>query len=176
MSYTWTSTFRSLFDRCAAKHREGNSDFESWFSSADLAFLASIGCKDREFFDFVDDHCRYGDEGPTFEVALLVAAARRDYFLVIQKGQPSSHVVTPDQLPAKSLAVDGLVWLPRILVKARAKLRGEMDPDTMYGCGGDRQFLSSHDIHPADFLRTVWAAGDDDQMVIDYVKRGGKPA
>jgi hypothetical protein len=45
-----------------------------------------------------------------------------------------------------------------------------MDPDTMFGCGGDRAFLSKYDIHPADFLRVVWAAGDDDQKILAYVK------
>jgi hypothetical protein len=54
--------------------------------------------------------------------------------------------------------------------KARAKLRGEMDPDTMYGCGGDRAFFAQHNVHPADLLRVTWAAEDDDQKIIDYVK------
>jgi hypothetical protein len=40
----------------------------------------------------------------------------------------------------------------------------------MYCCGGDRAFLSKHDIHPADFLRVVWAAGDDDQKILEHVK------
>lgn len=173
MNYIWTTTFRHLFDRCAALYRKGNTDYSAWFSSSDQAFLASIGCKPREFFDFIEDHCAY-DDGPSYENALLVASARRDYFLAVQKGVPSSHVVKPDTLPAKSAAVDGIVWLPRLIVKARAKLRGEMDPDTMYGCGGDRQFFTTHDIDPADFLRTVWAAGDDDQKVIAFVKARGK--
>ncbi len=174
MSYSWTATFRTLFDRCADAYRAGNRAYENWYTDADLAFLSSIGCKPRELFDFVEDHCASGGKEPDFETALLVTAARRDYFLVVQKGQPSTHVVTPDQLPAKTSEIQGIVWLPRILAKARAKLCGEMDPDTMYGCGGDRKFLSTHDIHPADFLRTVWAAGDDDQKVIDFVKRGGQ--
>jgi hypothetical protein len=41
----------------------------------------------------------------------------------------------------------------------------------MYSCGGDRKFLRSHDIHPADFLRAVWAAGDDDSKAAAYVRR-----
>ena len=62
-------------------------------------------------------------------------------------------------------------YLPRILKKARHKLRGELDPDIMFGCGGDRNFLSSHgDIHPADFLRNVWAAGDDDAKIVAYLR------
>ena len=170
--YSWPTTFRQLFDRCVTQHRSGNTNQDSWYGAEDRAFLASIGYTGQEFFDFVDDHCRYGGD-PSFETALLVAAARRDYFLVIQKGVPSTHIVKPETLPAKTAEVDGIVWLPRILVKARAKLRGEMDPDTMFGCGGDRMFLSKYNIHPADFLRVVWAAEDDDQKVIHYVKKSG---
>jgi hypothetical protein len=171
MSYSWASAFSELFNRCAARHRAGDTRFEGWFSAEDKAFLASIGYKGQEFFDFVDDHCRYGGD-PSLETSLLVAAVRRDYFLVEQKGQFSDKIVTPDQLPPKPAALDGIRWLPRIIVKARAKLRGEMDPDTMYGCGGDRGFLSENNIHPADFLRVVWAAGDDDQRVLQYVRNG----
>ena len=90
--------------------------------------------------------------------------------MTVQRGEPSTHVVTPADLPAKTAELGGFAWLPRIIAKARAKLRGEMDPDIMYGCGGDRAFLSKIDIHPADFLRVVWAAGDDDQKVLQYVK------
>ncbi len=64
-----------------------------------------------------------------------------------------------------------MAYLPRILAKGRAKLRGELDPDLMFGCGGDRRFFKNHgDIHPADFLRHVWAAGDNDQKVADWIK------
>ncbi len=168
--YLWDSYFVELFDACVDEYDEGNRDFESWFSDEDQEFLRSIGCREREFFDFVEDNVTSGGENPTAITALLVAAVRRDYFLTIQKGVPSTRIVAPSELPAKTAELDGIVWLPRILVKARAKLRGEMDPDTMFGCGGDRAFLEKFDIHPADFLRVVWAAGDDDTKVLAYVK------
>lgn len=168
-NYTWETTFRRLFDWGLKQFQAGKADPSTWFSPADKAFLASIGYKEQEFFDFVDDHYRYND-GPTPETALLVAAVRRDYLRTIQKGVTSTKTVSPKDLPAKAASVDGIVWLPRLIAKARAKLRGEMDPDTMYGCGGDRAFFAEHDIHPADLLRVVWAAGDDDQKIIDYVK------
>ncbi|MDB6028134.1 MAG: hypothetical protein JWM68_4357 [Verrucomicrobiales bacterium] len=41
----------------------------------------------------------------------------------------------------------------------------------MYLCGGDRPFLKSVNVEPADFLRVVWSAGDDNQKVIDYVRQ-----
>ena len=106
----------------------------------------------------------YGD-------VLLIASARRDYFRVIQKGKPTGHTIRTADLPPKDAAVAGFVWLPRIIPKARAKLCGEMPPDLMYGCGGDRAFLKKVNIHPADFLRFVWSARDDDQKIIEYVKR-----
>lgn len=168
--YTWDSYFVEMFDSCVDEYDAGNLDFEEWFSDEDLDFLKSIGCREREFFDFIEDNVTSGGEDPTAITALLVAAVRRDYFLTIQKSIPSERIVAASELPAKTADLEGIVWLPRIIVKARAKLRGEMNPDTMYGCGGDRAFLGKYDIHPADFLRVVWAAGDDDQKILAYVK------
>lgn len=169
---TWDTTFRELFERCSKLHLGGDTRAVSWFKEADKAFLDGIGYTTQEFFDFVDDHCRYGVEGPTLETSLLVAAVRRDYFRVVQKSERTGKTVPPSALPPKPAAVDGIPWLPRLIVKARAKLRGEMDPDTMYGCGGDRAFFEQHRLHPADFLRVTWAAGDDDQKIIDFAKTG----
>ncbi|MBL9118064.1 MAG: DUF5069 domain-containing protein [Verrucomicrobiaceae bacterium] len=169
MSYSWATEFCDLFGRCVDRHRAGETSFANWFGAGDKALLESIGYTEQEFFDFVDDHCRYGGD-PSVETALLVAAVRRDYFNVVQQGKRSGKVVPPSELPPKPAMMDGIPWLPRVMAKARAKLRGEMDPDTMYGCGGDRQFFTSHDIHPADFLRVVWAAGDDDARILNFVK------
>jgi len=168
-SYTWSTRFLQLFAVCESRFRNGDRDFTGYFTPDDLAFLTSIGSKPREFFDFVEDHVNYGDPNP--ETALLVASVRRDYLKVIQHGQLSTVETTPDQLPPKPEALDGIPWLPRLIAKARIKLRGEMDPEIMYGCGGDRQFFAKYDIHPADFLRTVWAAGDDDTKILAYVKK-----
>ncbi len=167
--YTWSTRFLTLFAACSARFERGDTDFSGYYGAEDLAFLSSIGCKPREFFDFVEDQANYGD--PRAEVALLIAAVRRDYLLVMQHGQLSARETTPDQLPPKVEAVEGIPWLPRLIAKARLKLKGEMDPEIMYGCGGDRQFFIKYDIHPADFLRTVWAAGDDDARIIAHVKR-----
>jgi hypothetical protein len=166
----WNDTFLALYDRCAATYQSGNTDFQSYYSANDLAFLASIGCQPREFFDFVEDFCGEGE--PSSSTALLVAAARRDYFLTVQLGKTSEKVLTRDDIPTFGEELDGYAYLPRILAKARAKLRGELDPDLMYGCGGDRNFLSRNgQIHPADFLRHVWACGDDDQKLAKWVKQ-----
>jgi Domain of unknown function (DUF5069) len=165
----WNETFEQLFESCAAQHRMGNFDYETGYSASELAFLISIGCKPREFFDFVEDFVGEGTPAPS--TALLVAAARRDYFLVVQKGQASTHEITHDELPNFGEELGGMKYLPRILKKARAKLRGELDPDMMYGCGGDRNFLNKNgQIHPADFLRAVWACGEDDAKLAAWVK------
>jgi len=168
-SYSWDAEFTALFDRCVAQYRGGNHDFTRYYSADDSSFLAGIGCQPREFFDFVEDHCDGGE--PTPGTALLVAAARRDYFLTIQHGQKRATVLQPDDLPPKpDASLGGIPWLSRILAKARAKLRGELHPDIMYGCGGDRKFLEEHGVHAADFLRAVWGAGDDDRNVLEWLK------
>ena len=174
-SYIWASEFRDLFDRCVTKYKKGGGNFEAWFDSADLEFLAAIGCRPRELFDFVEDHCNAEGGEPGRETALLIASARRDYFQVVQVGVPGTKTVLPSELPPKPAEMDGIPWLPRIIAKAEAKLRGEMDPDTMFGCGGDRAFCRKHQLHPADFLRVVWAARGDTAKIVHFVKTG-KPA
>jgi hypothetical protein len=164
--YYWNERFLALFRRCLEQYDRGNTNYNSWYSEDDLTFLRAIGCKPRELFDFVEDHSPEMPES----TALLVAAVRRDYFVHIQGGKPGRNEVKPEDLPPKPEAVAGIPWLPRIIAKAKAKLRGEMHPDIMFGCGGDRAFLTKFDIHPADFLRVVWAAEDNDQKVIDFVK------
>ena len=72
-------------------------------------------------------------------------------------------------LPAKTDEARGIAWLPRIIPKAKAKLRGELPPDTMFCCGGDRNFFRTNDIHPSEFLRVVKDAGDDEETIIDWV-------
>jgi hypothetical protein len=80
-------------------------------------------------------------------------------------------VITANDIPTFGEALEGIHYLPRLLAKARAKLRGELDADVMFGCGGDRKFFRDHgEIHPADFLRQVWAAGAEDAEVAAFVR------
>jgi hypothetical protein len=165
----WNDQFLDLFRSCLNKFNNGNTDFNSYYTKEDLSFLSSIGYKPREFYDFVED---LGDEGvPSESTALLLASVRRDYFLVVQEGQHSDKEMTRDSLPTFGDTLADITYLPRIIAKARAKLKGELDPDIMYSCGGDRKFLKDHgDIPPADFLRNVWAAETDDLKIANYVK------
>lgn len=167
--YHWDSAFLELFERCCNRCRSGDLDYTRYYSATDLAFLDELGYKPREFFDFVEDNIDGAGEEPTASTALLVAAVRRDYWHHVMKRVPSDKVLLPGDLPGREEELAGHAWLPRILAKARAKLRGELDPEIMYGCGGDRLFLRRHDIHPADFLRVVWAAGSDDSKVVDFI-------
>lgn len=169
----WNDRYLTLFDRSTASYRSGEKNFENHYTGEDLAFLCTIGCRPREFFDLVEDFCDEGEPSPS--TAVLVAAVRRDYFLTVQHGvSPAANtpLLTRETVPGFGLELDGMPYLPRILAKARAKLRGGLDPDLMYGCGGDRNFLHKHgDIHPADFLRHVWAVGDDTAKLVNWIKR-----
>jgi hypothetical protein len=167
--YHWPEQFKAVYDSALNRYHRGERNPQKLFSKSELEFLVSIGCTAQELFDFIDDGVRYGE--PNFETTLLTTAVRRDYFLLEQKGIPSKKVVSMDSLPPKREEVDGIAWLPRLIVKARVKLRGEMPADLMYGCGGDRPFLRSMNVELAEFLRLVWLYGDDDRKIIDYVKK-----
>jgi hypothetical protein len=168
-NYDWHERFKQVYDAGLARYHKGERNPPRLFGKNELEFLASIGCSAQELFDFIDDGVRYSE--PSFETTLLTSAVRRDYFLLVQNGVPSANVISMDDLPSKKDEVDGIAWLPRLIVKARVKLRGEMPPDLMYGCGGDRPFLRSMNVELAEFLRLVWLCGDDDRKIIDYVKR-----
>lgn len=166
---TWNDQFLALFRRCVTQYENGNGDFHSYYQPEDLEFLRSIGYKPRELFDFVEDLVDSGE--PTESTALLVAAVRRDYFLTIQKGELSGKETSADDIPARGDSLEGIAYLPRIIAKAEAKLRGELHPDLMFSCGGDRGFLRENgDIHPADFLRHVWAADGDATHIVAYLR------
>lgn len=165
----WPTQFREVYDRGVAAWPAGRRSPRTMFDGADTAFLAGLGCSTQELFDFVDDCLRYGE--PDFATTLEVTAIRRDYFLNVLGGKSTGHTAAMADLPAKSDAVDGIAWLPRLIVKARLKLRGEMPADLMYGCGGDRPFLLGMNLTLGKFLILVRDAGDDDRRIIDAVKK-----
>jgi len=170
MSHTssdWEQQFSELFKQSVEKYRKGHQKAQGLVDAQGQSFLKSIGHTEQEFFDLVEDSS--GGE-PTLETVLKMAAVRRDYFLQEQKGKPSSHQISMDKLPAKDAQVDGIVWLPRIIPKAEAKLRGEMPPELMYGCGGDRHFFKTNNIDAAEFLKKVWKAKGNQSEIIAWVK------
>jgi hypothetical protein len=165
----WEPEFRAVYDRGVQAWKGGRRTARTMFTPTDVAFLATLGCSAQELFDFIDDAQVYGDLD--YATTLAVTALRRDYFFDVQHGQPSGHTATMASLPAKTAAVDGIAWLPRLIAKARLKLRGEMPDDLMYGCAGDRPFLKQMRNDLPTFLRLVWESGDDDRRIVDTVKR-----
>lgn len=167
--YDWPIEFRRVYEAGQKRYAGGERVPEKLFTKGELEFLNAIGCTAQEMFDFIDDLARYGE--PAFETVLLTQSVRRDFFMVEQGGVHSNHRISMDDLPSKKDEVDGIAWLPRLIQKARAKLRGEMPADLMYGCGGDRPFLREMNVELSEFLRLVWSAEEDDRKIIDYVKR-----
>ena len=170
-SYNWTSQVKPLYDKALSLYQAGHRDPQTLFDAQEVETLKGIGASAMELYDFAEDA-----DSLDWETALLILSARRDYFLVMQKGVHSAHRLTLADFPAKTAELGGIPWLPRIIQKALGRLRGELPLDLMYCCGGDRAFLRQFDLHPADFLREVWAADGDEQKMLAYVKRGGKPA
>ncbi|MBI3870458.1 MAG: DUF5069 domain-containing protein [Verrucomicrobia bacterium] len=171
----WTEEFRTVYAAAKKSYGQGADSPDAMFDSEAKAFLSSIGCSPRELFDLVEDGCRFGE--PDFATSLELADIRRDYFLNTQKGVASVHPIDMDRLPPKSARLAGIRWLPRIIEKARAKLRGEMPEELMYCCGGDRDFLRGAGMTAAEFLRLVRDCGDDTERVVAaVVQKAGRRA
>ncbi len=167
--YDFADRFRALYDKAVKLYASGQTGAGTYFSADEAAYLAANGLTAQNLYDYAEDHHDCGEPG--YDRALAIELIRRDYFLNAQGGQPSGRSIDPAALPAKADAVQGISWLPRIIPKAKAKLRGELPPTLMYSCGGDRAFFKQHDIHPAEFLSLVWRNLDDDAATIAWVRR-----
>ena len=170
--YNYQKQLLQVWEKAVSLYQDGNRESDTYFNEEDSAFLASIGASAQEVYDFAEDYVQSGE--PDFTTFALVQHQRRAYFIERQQGVASSVIINPDNFPAKSDEIRGISWLPRIIPKAKAKLRGELDSDTMYGCGGDRDFMRTHDIHLAEFLSVVWAYENDDEKIIDWVENRSK--
>ena len=168
-SYLWTRTLREIYDKAVQLYKEGNRDLESYFSADETAFLSSIGLRPINLFDYAEDMNSYGE--PDWNTVLLMAAARRDYFLYHQQRVTITTVTEADTLPPKPESLSGIPWLPRIIKKAQCFLEGGLCHEIMYCCAGDRRFLKEHDLHPADFLRIVWASDGDQEKILSYFRK-----
>ncbi|MEI6323101.1 MAG: hypothetical protein WCP60_08380 [bacterium] len=171
-SYLWTQQLRPIYDKAVELYRGGNRDLETYFTVEEKTFLASIGVRPINLYDYAEDMVGYGE--PDWNTVLLIIAARRDYFLYHQHGVTASSVTEAAELPPKTEELEGIPWLPRIIAKANCFLKGGLCHEIMYGCGGDRRFLKEHDLHPADFLRSIWASGGDKGKVLTFVRRSRK--
>ena len=165
--YDFPQHFRALYDHAVARYREGRRGAETYFDSDQSAWLAANGLSAQALYDYAEDEVAQGEPG--YDHALAIELVRRDYFLNAQHGHGSTHVADPATWPGKDAAIDGIEWLPRIIPKALAKLRGELPSSMMYCCGGDRRFFKAHDILPAEFLALVWRHQDDPPAIINWV-------
>lgn len=164
---TFPQDFRAVYDHAVALYAKGQRGADSFFDARQKALLAANGLTAQHVYDYAEDHVSAGEPG--YEQALVIELVRRDYFLNVQGGRPSTTVLDEASLPAKSAAVRGIEWLPRLIPKGRAKLRGELPSSLMYCCGGDRRFFRTHDILPAEFLALLWRHEQDDAAVVEWV-------
>lgn len=165
--YEFPLRFRAIYDKAVDLYAKGRRDSASFFSADETAFLNANGITAQNLFDYTEDHNNYGEPG--FEHALAIETVRRDYFLNAQGGRGLVTLIDEAKLPAKTEAVKGIEWLPRLIPKAKAKLRGELPASLMYCCGGDRGFFKEHDILPAEFLALVWRHLHDDNAIVNWV-------
>ncbi len=131
MSNDWRKEFRELFFAGADRQQHGAQSPATMFETDEVEFLDSIGCSAQELFDFADDYVHCGDVN--YDDIEAIQSVRLDFFKDHLKGQPASRPMSVDDFPAKAAEVDGIPWLPRLITKARAKLRGELPADLMYG-------------------------------------------
>jgi hypothetical protein len=168
--YTFPQRFQAAYDKAVALYAGGQRGADTFFTAEEKQFLALNGITPQHVYDYAEDHNGYEGE-PGLLLALGIEHVRRDYFLNVQGGRASAVKLDEATLPEKSEAVRGITWLPRLLPKARAKLRGELPPSLMYCCGGDRRFFKEHDILPAEFLALVWRHEKDDNAIVEWVVR-----
>lgn len=165
--YDFADQFRALYEKAVKQYAAGQRGAETFFDANEKAFLAANGINSQHLYDYAEDHNNGGEPG--YDRALAIELIRRDYFLNAQHGHASTRVLDESSLPPKDAAVQDISWLPRIIPKTKAKLRGELPPSLMYSCGGDRRFFKEHDIHPAEFMSIVWRHENDDAAIIAWV-------
>ncbi len=167
----WNDKFMSMFTEMVARfHTQKPAVGEQFVLPHEQELLSSIGCTPQEMYDYVEDYAQLGDPSPG--TILLIAAARRSFFLTVQRGMGGAAQLRETDLPRPEETLQDISYLPRIIRKAEAKLYGTLPSGTMFYCANDRAFLREHgDIHPADFLYVVWGAHGDRQKVISYVLR-----
>ena len=167
MNFNYQKELVRIWEKGVDLYQNGNTEADNFPISDDLPFLHNIGLNKMDIFDYVEDWICEGT--PDLATFLLIHDIRRGFFIEEQKGIHSEKKLSSQDLPGKHEEIEGIVWLPRIITKASAKLRGELPTETMFCCGGDRAFLQKNDIHPAEFLRITQKAGDQDEIIIQWV-------
>ncbi len=165
----WNDRFMALFkDAVERYHLHPQTVAERFFLPEEQEFLDGIGSSAAEMYAYVQEYATQGEPSPS--TLLLIAAARRSFFLTQQKGiHGHAKPILARDLPPENAEFQEITYLPRIISKATAKLYGTLDPSVLYDNEQDRRFLREHgDIHPADFLYLTWTArgGSDKQRIV----------
>ncbi len=165
----WNDRFMMLFkDAVERYHLHPQTVTERFFLPDELEFLASIGSSGAEMRAYVQEYATLGEPSPS--TVLLIAAARRAYFITQQRGISGAQPVRAKDLPSENEEFQEIAYLPRMISKATAKLHGTLDTALMYYCEKDRRFLREHgNIPPADFLYLTWSARGDKQKIVMHV-------
>lgn len=168
-NYNYVDRLQEIWKKAVEAYAKGERAVDRFFTESESAFLASIGMKKQELFDFAEDYNNKAGV-PDFTMMAMIQAVRRNYFYEVQKKQLSKSVFEATELPAKTDDLQGIVWLPRIMAKAKAKLTGTLPADVMYGCSGDQRFFRENDIHPAEFLQLIWNHWEDQDAIVAWIK------
>ena len=131
MGEDWKQRFRALFNEGVERHKAGRQSPNTMFEADEIQFLESIGCSSQEMFDFCDDYVRWDDV--IYDHVEELQTVRYEYFKNELNSKPASRRMEMGEFPEKSDEVEGIAWLPRLIVKARAKLAGQLPTDLMYG-------------------------------------------
>ena len=110
MEYDFQKQLVSVWEKAVKLYSEGNRDSSSFPIEEDLPFLASIGMNKMDVFDFAEDWVCEGE--PDLATFLMIHEQRKDYFWEFQNKVPSSNMLNPSDLPAKTEEIEGIVWLP----------------------------------------------------------------
>ncbi len=171
----WNDGFMTLLrDAVARYHERPQTPASSFFLPSEIKILSDIGYSPEEMHAYVQDYAILGDPSPS--TILLIAAARRTFFLTAQRGiSGNAKPVRASDLPPADDDFQGIPYLPHIIRKAEAKLHGILDSSLMYYDEMDRTFLREHgNIHPADFLYLAWQAAGDKQKMVKAVLKAMK--
>ena len=161
-----TQRLVEVWQKAVKLYESGCKNSESFPIEEDLPFLKELGMNKMDIFDFAEDLVCEGE--PDLATFLLIHEHRRDYFWEVQNRQSSTKRLESSSLPRKDAEIEGIRWLPRIIPKAKAKLRGEL-PRYYVLLRWGQEFFHQNRIHPAEFLGAVRRSENDDQKIIDWV-------
>jgi hypothetical protein len=162
----WKTEFQALYNRTLTRMRAGERNLGRLFTEADRSFLASIGSKPIEMFDACDDYL--GDGVPTPDETLRIHEIRCEHFLRVQRAK---NPPLKEDVRARNAELGGIVWLPRAIDKARAKLEGRLPDELFYPCGGDRQMLNQLGIGRVEFFEIIRDHATDEAVLAEVRKR-----